>query len=414
MRILICCEAYAPAQGGVSKVMQEVAEHLARRGHAVTVAAGFHSGRSFNELNGVAVRQFKVSGNLVNGIQGDVEGYRNFVADFAADAILIKAAQQWSFDALWPILPGIKARKVFIPCGFSSIYEPAYADYFQQMPDILRRFDHLIFYAGNYRDLPFAREHGIEHYSIIPNGASAAEFGSPPASDIRDSLSILRDDFIFLTVGNPPFRKGHAEVAQAYEMLQVPFGTTLILNGAYAEYENPLRWGSGRRAINSLRALKRRLLSRPQHPEDAFASSVNSIRRQPGKRIIIADLSRRNLLSAFFSANLFVFASPVEYSPLVLFEAAAAGLPFLSVPAGNAAEIAEWTGGGEICPAGYDERGYVRVDPAVLAGHMAHLACDPQWLTRLRNTGREKWQEQFTWEKIALQYEQALRGDSSC
>jgi hypothetical protein len=41
------------------------------------------------------------------------------------------AGQQWSFDALWPVLDEIKARKVFIPCGFSALYEPHFRGIFQ-------------------------------------------------------------------------------------------------------------------------------------------------------------------------------------------------------------------------------------------------------------------------------------------
>jgi glycosyltransferase involved in cell wall biosynthesis len=89
------------------------------------------------------------------------------------------------------------------------------------------------------------------------------------------------------------------------------------------------------------------------------------------------------------AADLFVFASIVEYSPLVLFEAAAAGTPFLSVPVGNAEEIARWTGGGMICPAARDERGYVRVDPSLLAREMGRCMENPDMLARAIARGYE-------------------------
>src|SRR6185437_10562368 len=111
---------------------------------------------------------FDVSGNLVTGICGEVDRYRQFLTGFDGDGILIKAAQQWSFDALWPVLDQIKTRKVFVPCGFSSFYEPSFRDYFRKLPDILRKFDHLIFYAERYRYIDFALENGIENFSIIP------------------------------------------------------------------------------------------------------------------------------------------------------------------------------------------------------------------------------------------------------
>ncbi len=94
---------------------------------------------------------------------------------------------------------------------------------------------------------------------------------------------------------------------------------------------------------------------------------------QPSKRVILTDLERQDLIQAYFAADLFVFASRIEYSPLVLFEAAAAGTPFLTVPVGNADEIVRWTGGGILCEAAKDDRGYTRVDPGTLAREMAML-----------------------------------------
>jgi len=127
MRLLFCCEAYHPSRGGVQEVMRQIAERMALAGHDVTVATGHHRERNFEVLNGVHVREFKIHGNLVRGLRGEIDRYRDFVVGFGADAILIKAAQQWTFDALWPVLDRITARKVFIPGGFSALHEPDYA-----------------------------------------------------------------------------------------------------------------------------------------------------------------------------------------------------------------------------------------------------------------------------------------------
>ena len=54
----------------------------------------------FTVLNGVHITQFAVTGNLMSGMTGGIERYYQFVRSFKYDAILIKAAQQWTFDAL--------------------------------------------------------------------------------------------------------------------------------------------------------------------------------------------------------------------------------------------------------------------------------------------------------------------------
>jgi glycosyltransferase involved in cell wall biosynthesis len=133
----------------------------------------------------------------------------------------------------------------------------------------------------------------------------------------------------------------------------------------------------------------------------------------PGhKTVLRLDLPREKVVEAFFESDLFVFASKVEYSPLVLFESAAAGTPFLTVPAGNSAEIVRWTGGGWVCPAEADERGYIKVSPDVLAREIEKALRSPDQLRALGEAGRRAWQERFTWSKIAQSYERILRGET--
>ncbi|MCA3121897.1 MAG: glycosyltransferase, partial [Rhodocyclaceae bacterium] len=122
-------------------------------------------------------------------------------------------------------------------------------------------------------------------------------------------------------------------------------------------------------------------------------------------RAALMALPRQEVVQAYLNADLFVFASNVEYSPLVLFESAAAGLPFLSVPVGNAAEIAEWTGCGIICPAAQDARGYTRVSAEILGAGISRLVDNQAHLRALGATGRQRFLESYTWEAITRRYE---------
>jgi hypothetical protein len=72
MRVLFCCKSYAPSFGDVQKVIQEIAGHLVKRGHSATVATTKLRERNFNELNGVRIKEFEVSGNLVRGLDGEL------------------------------------------------------------------------------------------------------------------------------------------------------------------------------------------------------------------------------------------------------------------------------------------------------------------------------------------------------
>lgn len=493
MKLLLCCEFYHPSRGGVQEVMRQVAEHLVAFGHDVTVATTALEERDFDTLNGVRIVGFDVAGNHVRGMEGEVDRYRKYLADFDGDAIMIKAAQQWTFDAAWEVVDDIRARTVFIPCGFSSLYEPSFKSYFERLPDVLRAFDSLIFYAKSYRDVDFARAHGIDTITILPNGASETEFAVPVDPTFRQRHGIPQDDFLILTVGSPVNAKGHTELAAAFSKLELTGrNATLILNGQWPLPEPPIvpppepesvaegvqpavslesaavqpkrptapnlldralavfrRQGPlefARRAVASLYWRSRRLVwaifvwpfiwlrraalygvsrlagaiggwrsAQPVSPPPPFLPKsiddwVDVAVKDPGKSVLKSHLDRAETIQAFMNADLFVFASNVEYSPLVLYEAAAAGLPFLTVPVGNADEIVAWTGGGQLCPAQKDARGYTRVDPHVLARHMRDLMDDPDRLRQLGAAGREAWRQTFNWHTISRHYESVLSG----
>ena len=496
MKLLLCCEFYFPSVGGVQEVMRHIAERLVKRGHDVTVATTQLVERNFAEHNGVKIAEFGVVGNMVRGMEGEVERYQKFVQSFEGHAILIKAAQQWTFDALWPILDQINARKVFIPCGFSGLFEPNYRGYFEAIPNILRKFDHLIFYAERYRDVDFARKNHIENFTILANGACEIEFAADPDPEFRLRHGIPNDSVVLLTVGSRTGVKGHRELVEAFARLKTTRKhVTFIMNGneppkppavipqaaasgSISIHEIPGEAPAGplrpprmlKRAIiilmrEGLQGIRHRVALRWKHfhagkikriskiPEilanegligirlrvmrhlgprlersgllrwapasiRALANPmdfwIDEARANPSKRLlIVSDYPRRELIQAYMAADLFVFASNIEYSPLVLFESIAAGTPFLTVPVGNAEEIAKWTGGGIICPADKDERGYTRADPQVLSQKIAEAIEDPERLQELGKQGHAAWRDRYTWDALTDKYEAILKGDSS-
>src|SRR5207247_4945193 len=128
---------------------------------------------------------------------------------------------------------------------------------------------------------------------------------------------------------------------------------------------------------------------------DSLIAHIN--RAAPAKRAVLVNLPRPELVQAYLNSDLFVLASNVEYSPLVLYEAAAAGLPFLSVPVGNAEEIARWTGAGDVCSASRDSLGYTRPAPVALARHIESLAVRADDRRPHGEAGRRRWAGQVTW-----------------
>ena len=418
MRLLFCVEFYFPSIGGAQEVMRQIAERLAARGHSVTVATTRLTGRVPGKQKGVQIEEFAVSGNRVRGLSGEVDRYRRFLLGSHFELVFFYAAQQWAFDAAWEVLDQLTAKSVLVPCGYSGLFEPAYQEYFAELPEILRKLDLIVYHASAYRDFEFGRSHGLDKFAIIPNGADEREFAALPDSGFRSRHGIPAGALILLTVGTVTGLKGHLEVTRAFDALKFDFRpTVLLLNG-----NSPLgvRGGTSIAALIGLLTREYSLRYALKHVVNMALSALNIRagkqkvlvdlidrinRLSSGKRVIRCDLPRVELIQAYQNADLFVFASNIEYSPLVLFEACAASLAFLSVSVGNAAEIAEWTGGGEIVPVTPDDLGYVRVAPEVFAERIDALLSDQVRRQRMRECGRASFERKYNWEHLSAMYE---------
>lgn len=389
-RVLLCCEHYPPSVGGVQEVMRQIAERLAEAGVDVTVATSPHPDRDRDAIrNSVRVVSFPITGNLAKGMVGPLDEYRSFLQHGRFDALLIKAAQQWTFDAAMKALPGLDCRKLFIPCGFSGLSDPLYADYFRQMPDWLRCFDGLIFYASDYQDIAFARRHGLAHLHLIPNGVDEREFSDPSDHGIRQRLGIDPDHDVLLSVGSQIAGKGHWELVRAFGQAQLKRPATLVINAN----------APGRSLARFKRHIKHALSGRWPLPWLAQWHG----RSLACKRVVIVDLPRAELVDLYKTANLFVLASHVEYSPLVLFEAAAAGTAFLASSAGNSQEIAQWTGGGKVLPSGAEHTAELSVP--ILSRQMEDMLANPDRLRAMGQAARAAiWSKGFVWDQIVEQY----------
>lgn len=397
-RILLCCENYPPSVGGVQEVMRQIAERFAAKGHAVTVATSLHPQRPADAIrNGVRVVSFAVTGNRVNGMSGPVAQYQAFLRQ-GFDAILIKAAQQWTFDAATDVLPSITARKLFIPCGFSGLNNPKYARYFQDMPQWLALFDGLIFYANDYQDIRFARQHGLTRLHCLPNGVDEREFADPDPHDIRKVLGINEDHDLLLSVGSLIAAKGHWEVLRAFGQAKLSRPTTLVINGNVP----------GNSIWTKLkRALKHALTGRWPLSWEAYWIEARNKHANSAKRVIITDLPRADLVNLYKAADLFVFASHVEYSPLVLFEAAAGGTPFLSSLVGNSLEIAEWTQAGTII--GANENINRIVFQCELSRKIQEILINKDYIELMGKNGRMNINSnELIWSKICEKYSDLL------
>lgn len=384
MKILHTVEGYPPSVGGMQEAVRQISEHLARRGHAVTVATSKMAERREEAINGVQVAEFDVDGSAVRGYTGEAERYAQFLLDSSFDVIANFAAQQWATDVMLPLLGRIKAGKVFVPTGFSALRLPAYRDYFKSMESWFHQYDLSIFLSEEHQDIKFARRCGVKNMAVIPNGAASDEFLEDSQVDIRERLGIPRDVFLILHVGSHTGIKGHSEAIKIFSRAGIKRALLLIVGNTTS--------------VHCARQCRRRRL----------LFNCLPARLGDGKKIAVVELAREETVAAFKAADLFLFPSQSECSPLVLFECMAAALPFLTTDVGNAAEIIRWSGeAGLLLPTARDESGYSHalIEPA--AALLEELYRDAARRREMGEAGFAAWRKRFTWERIAQAYEEA-------
>ncbi len=397
MNILHTVESYLPSRHGMQEVVTQLSEYMVKSGHNVTIATSYNENRISRIINGVKIEEFKIKGNFVNGMVGETKLYQQFLLDSDFDIITNFAAQQWATDLALPILPQLKAKKIFVPTGFSALSSPSYRDYFERMKNWMTYYDANIFLSNNYQDINFARENGIKAIEVIPNGANESEFEKVSSVDIRKLLSLAADSKLILTVGSHTGYKGHSAAIKIYKKARIPNSALLIIGnvttagGRFSNYVKGILNLFGLRKTNCSINCK----------TSAFSFNFNHLDR----KIFVNEFSREVTVNAYKQADVFLFPSLIECSPIVLFESMCASTPFLVTDVGNAKEIINWSNGGELLPTVKDESGFGIASVEKSAIIMRDLLSNLEKMTEYAVQGNDSFRKEFTWSKIAEKYQ---------
>lgn len=351
---MVTVERYAPAIGGAERVAQRVSEGLVARGHEVHVVTGATPGPG--ELGGAHIHRLPIAGNEVRGIRGDGRTVVDTIDRLRPDLVFNYAAQTWATDCCRPLLERKKRpRMVLAPCGFSGLHKRRYASYFADMPTRLRSYDGVILHSTVYQDWDFVAGAGVERMFVVPNGAD------PPASGgtLRAQIS---GGSLAVTVGSHVHTKGHRDFALATRSL----GKLCPLTGVIVAPE--------RHGLDALRGCQVACRTRARILGDGLRVLDGSA---PG---VVAD--------ALADADLFLFTSRVECAPLVILEAMAAGIPWVSYDVGNVSELP----GGMVAG---DFTELLDAAEQILDGSHPELGA----------RGREAWDANHRWESIVARYE---------
>lgn len=401
MKILHTVQDYSPTGGGMYMVVKQISERLANKGHQVTIATRKIEGREDGVINGVFVKQFDIQGNLAHGIRGEIDKYKQFILKQDYDVMCNFAMQQWASDLVLDLLDQINAIKVSCPTGFSGLLLKEYKEYFSSMPNWLNKYDANIFQSKIYQDVTFARTNKVQNITIIPNGADEKLYDTPVKYSFKILNNLDPNTFLILHAGNHTNAKGHREAIQSFVKAKISNAVFVISGKSTVKFSfsiNPLK---------SLRSLVYFLRNNCEWKCKLRANIANLYFKvfNKKKRIIITYLHDKLLADTNREADIFLFPSNIEASPLVLFEANASHTAFISSNVGNASEIADWTGGGLIIPTTKSAKGYAHVDIDACARMIEKLYNDRKFLEKLSNKGYKQWKNYFTWDKISGDYE---------
>jgi len=360
--ILHTVELYSPHVGGAELVVQQLSERLAKRGHNVTVATTRLAERTFDQLNGVQIEEFDVQGAIARGFTGsDIDRYQQFLLKHPADIMMNYAAQQWATDLAFDTLASTSNRRVNIiaPCGYSALSDsktlqmPQFADYFNRIiPAYLPKYDAGVYHSRRHQDYEFAQNRGFNNSVIIPNGVCEEEFSQTPKVAFRQKYKIATK-YLGLCVANFYSGKGQDRVIECVRQMNRTDFTIVFIGKEGGQLANL----------------------------QVLATGLN-IR-------FCTDIDRQDVLAAYHEADIFLFGSEKECSPLVIVEAKASRTPFVSTDCGN---VREWKGG-VVCA------------PEKMAVY-ANRILDEEVIRRsFAEDGWKEWKEKLTWGSVIDRYE---------
>ncbi len=311
MHVLYTVHRFWPAVGGTELALMDLSQEMLKLGHQVTVATSDEPGSPEREVvKGVEVRRFAM--RRMGKFRYPPREYVRFVLDGPWDVVHVKGQRVWSSDYLFRRVPEIKQPKVFTAHGFHQWHmhrrDPVELWYYRwHLPRMLRPFDKVIALTGN--EVEELALFGVprEKVTILPDGVNLHEYATPPPKGFREKYGV-KAKHVLLYAGGFYDNKGVPLLVEAVSKMRGD--VELLLVG-----KDP--------AAGSTKAETEALIAKLKAP----------VR-------ILGVIPREDLVKAFFESDLFLLGSRFEGYGIVLLETMAAGVPFVSTPAGAAPDLA--------------------------------------------------------------------------
>ena len=237
---------------------------------------------------------------------------------------------------------------------------------YYDMPRIMNAFDHIVFLSNRldkdrFYDKYLAKKIGFKKYSVIPNGVDISEFDDvDECFRIQQGISASRP--LMLCVGNFSELKNQKRVLKSFIQARIKKSVLVLIGGEKNRYSD--------------------MLNKLWHESDKDIST----------RLLLLDrMDRREIISAFKAADIFLNGSKTECFPLVILEAMASETPFISTEVGCVPDL----------PGGFTAKTEIQ-----MIEMMQRLTKNEQERKDLGAAGKNACKSIYSWEIIGQQYHQ--------
>lgn len=319
MKFLITVASYYPVPGGVQMVTKYTAERLVEKGHEVTVITSSYDRNDYlQEINGVKLLYTDVYKKF-DVIKGDKKGYIDLVFNNLSDKdVMINVSLQTpTTDLLLPFLEKIKCKKIlylhdiydfkwhkFDLKSLSTITRKVYYNitrkvYYHSLYKKISKYDLITHLSPFDFSLKYVMKHNITQNIILGNAALDSIFESKIINE--------KNNKYFICIANYNERKNQKLILEAFYSALLPNDVSLIFVGKEKNIY-----------FDSLILLKNKL-------DKKFG--IKNVEFKVG----ISRLETENLLA---NACCLVLGSTLEMFPVVIIEAMASKIPFISTDVG--------------------------------------------------------------------------------
>ncbi|MCL4326208.1 MAG: glycosyltransferase family 4 protein [Candidatus Thermoplasmatota archaeon] len=361
MRIVTVSHRFYPSIGGTERFTYLYAKYMSKRGHKVTVVTSTEMGcpehEIMDEFDVIRLKMLNISKYRI-----PIRYYRT-IKDLDYDILHVNGQRVWCGDWIYPFIPFLKQKRVFMAHGFYQYYiNPGlinnlyYKKYFVKM---MRLFDHYIALTDTEKNVMTQWGYPDDRLTILPNMVFDPD-ESFRSIDFRNKYNIS-DKPIIVNIGG------------YYENKRVD----LLIEAVAKSGEDVNVISIGKDVLNSKYNKK---------------FCVDLAKRKGVNFHTFENLSREDIVSAYNEATIMVHPATFEGFGIVFIESLQYGTPFISFDKGIAKEVSQH--GAAIVVNSVDE----------MAKKITLLLNNDELLKDMQNKGK-RYASRFYADKVAIEYE---------